>query len=84
MKKVLFLWATAGVLGRTVGTDDRLSSAVKLLDVPSCRKSPCPSVWRATLRTEPDNKKYMTGSKQLLKADSKSTTSFVRSTICRV
>lgn len=83
------LWVTEGVLGKTTGPDDLLHSVVELFDVPSCRKrrrlpSRCPSVWRVLLRTEPDNMKYMTGSKQLLKADSRSIISFVRATICRI
>lgn len=85
MKKMLFLGLTERVLGR----DALLDSMVELLDVPSCRKSRrlpsrCPSVCRVVLRTEPDNMKYMMGSKQLLKADSRSSISFVLSTICRI
>lgn len=77
-----------GVLGKAIGTDGRLNSVVELLDVASFRKrsrlpSRCPSAWRAVLRTEPDNRKYMTGSKQLLKAENKSITSLVRSNSCK-
>lgn len=65
----------------------RRNSVVELLDVASFRKasrlpSRCPSARRAVLRTEPDNRKYMTGSKQLLKAENNSITSLVRSTSC--
>lgn len=91
MTQILVLGVTEGVfssdLGKAIGTDGRLNSVVELLDVASVRKrsrlpSRCPSAWRAALRTEPDNRKYMTGSKQLLKAESNSITSLVRSTSC--
>lgn len=92
MAQILGLGVTEGVLGSAVGTDDRLNSAVELLDVaplrnrswlPSRRPRRCPSAWRAVLRTELDNRKYMTGSKQLLKAENRSMTSLVRSTSCK-
>lgn len=92
MTQMLVLGVTEGVLssglGKAIGTDCRLNSVVELLDAPSFRKRSrlprrCPSAWRAVLRTEPDNRKYITGSKQLLKADNNSITSLVRSTICK-
>lgn len=88
MTQILVLGVTEGVLGKAIGTDGRLNSVVELLDVASFRKRSrlpkwCPSALRAVLRTEPDNRKYMTGSKQLLKAESNSITSLVRSTRCK-
>lgn len=89
MTQILVLGVTEGVfssgVGKAIGTDGRLNSVVELLDVASFRNrsrlpSRCPSAWRAVLRTEPDNRKYMTGSKQLLKAENNSITSLVRST----
>lgn len=87
MTQILVLGMIEGVLssrlGKAIGTDGRLNS-IELFDVASFRKrsrlpSLCPSAWRAVLRTEPDNRKYMTGSKQLLKAENNSITSLVRS-----
>lgn len=88
MAQMLVLGVTEGVSGKATGTDGRLNSVVELFDVASFRKrsrlpSRRPSVWTAVLRTEPDNRKYMTGSKQLLKAENNSITSLVRSTICK-
>lgn len=88
MTQMLVLGVTEGVSGNPIGTDGRLNSVVELLDVASLRNrsrlpSRCPSAWRAALRTEPDNRKYMTGSKQLLKAENKSITSLVRSSSCK-
>lgn len=91
MTQILLLGVDAGVfssgLCKAAGIDGRRNSVVELLDVASFRKrsrlpSRCPSALKAVLRTEPDNKKYMTGSKQLLKAENNSITSLVRSTIC--
>lgn len=87
MTQILDLGVPEGVFGKPMGTDGRLNSIVELLDVASFRKrnllpSRWPSVWSTVLRTEPDNRKYMTGSKQLLKAESNSITSLVRSTFC--
>lgn len=90
MTQMLVLGVTEGVcgaeLGSPIGIEGRLNSVVELLDVASFRKrsrlpSLRPSACRAVLRTEPDSRKYMTGSKQLLKAENKSITSLVRSTI---
>lgn len=88
MTQILVLGVTEGVLGKAIGTDGRLNSVVELLDVASFRKRSrlpkwCPNALKAVLRTEPDNRKYMTGSKQLLKAENKSITSLVRSTRCK-
>ncbi|TNN70233.1 Peripheral plasma membrane protein CASK [Liparis tanakae] len=69
-------------LGKADAADGRLASAVELFDVASFRETSRwprrrPSARRAALRTEPDNRKYMTGSRQLLKAESSSITSLV-------
>lgn len=87
MTQILVLGVPEGVLGKAVAPDGRLTSIVELLDVASLRKTSRlpswrPRAWSAVLRTEPDNRKYMTGSKQLLKAENNSITSLVWSTTC--
>ncbi|CAB1327719.1 unnamed protein product, partial [Coregonus sp. 'balchen'] len=81
---VLGVWeGLMAVFGEMTDREVRLNSVTELLEVPSLRKWSrlprlCPRAFTAALRTEPDNRKYITGSRTALKAENNNMTSLAQ------